>query len=300
MMLLALLPCGCLATVREEAGRRKTVMLWTSHPCTPQWPWPSRCNSTMLATFIRELLPLRDVVDRVAVNGYYIADPANATAHSFNGGLIRHESLPVVVSALQQVGYLVEPLVGNGPSLNYKRPTLGNDVYPRQAGPSIGSFRPYLEQPKLRSGLAAACAAEVTALNLSGLNFDLEFADCGRSVGREGSVLCNTTTDGAQLAALITETQSLLAPRGARLSVDVGQSPLTWGNIVNRSSADALVIMDYGDEPAFDAAVHSAVSDFGTRRAAVGVCPECLQGDKLHKGSNHLESGVGLLQTVFS
>jgi hypothetical protein len=144
-----------------------------------------------------------------------------------------------------------------------------------------------LAQPKLRSGLAAACASEVTALNLSGLNWDLEFTGCGKSTGREGSALCNTTTDGAQLAALITETQGLLTARGARLSVDVGQSPLTWGNIVNQSRADALIIMDYGDEPAFDAAVRSAVADFGVGRAAVGICPECLQGDKLHKANNH-------------
>eukprot|EP01047_Picozoa_sp_COSAG01_P073295 COSAG01_NODE_11911_length_1836_cov_10.918250_2_plen_151_part_00 len=104
------------ASAEKSDRQRKTVMLWASHPCTPQWSWPSRCNSTMIATFIRELMPLRDVVDRIAVNGYYIADPANATAPSFNGGLIRYESLPLIVATLQQAGFLVEPLVGNGPS----------------------------------------------------------------------------------------------------------------------------------------------------------------------------------------
>jgi hypothetical protein len=293
LSLAALLP-GLVAVAKAAPPPppKKSVMLWTSHPCMPHWPWPSRCNSTMIATFIRELMPLRDVVDRVAVDGYYIADAANTTADGFNGGLIRHQDLPVVVTALQQAGFLVEPLVGNGPSLNYRRPTLGSKVLPQQAGPSINAFRPYLRQPKLRSGLAAACAAEVTALNLSGLNFDLEFADCGKSVGREGSVLCNTSTDGAHLSALITETQGLLTARGARLSVDVGQSPLTWGNIVNQSGADALIIMDYGDESNringdnFDAAVRSAVSNFGAR-TAVGICPECLQGDTMHTRTNH-------------
>jgi hypothetical protein len=226
----------------SEAEPERHVMLWASHPCTTHWPWPdARCNATQLSTFIELLTPLRGVVDRVAVSGYYIADPANDSSASSDGGLVRLPNLPVVVAALQAAGFGVEPLVGNGPPLQYSPPS----ALPQQVGSSIDRFRPILRQPARRSALARACAREVNALNLTGLNFDLEFSDCGPDCsstphcGRTGSARCNTTTDGGALGALITETQHLLSSArgeegGARLSVDAGQCPLTWGNIINQ------------------------------------------------------------------
>ena len=239
-LLLLPLPVGA------GSSQQRQVLLWASHPCTTMWPWPTRCNSTMLTTFLHDLEPLRGVVDRVAVNGYYIADPENSSVVVSNGGLVRlGNDVPAVVTALQGAGFGVEPLVGNGPPTRYLPPS----GLPRQVGSSIDRFRPYLRQPALQGALARACAAEVAALNLSGLNFDLEFSDCGPDCsstphcGRQGSAKCNTTTDGAGLVALVNATRNLLAARGARLSVDAGQCPLTWGNIINQSDADTLITM---------------------------------------------------------
>jgi hypothetical protein len=264
-----------------QPGRHpREVLLWTSHPCTTHWPWPTKCNSTMLASFLQFLAPLRGVVDRVAVNGYYLADP-NSSNVAQSGGVVRlGDDLPAIVAALQQAGFEVEPLVGNGPPMQYSPP----GSLPQQVGSSIDRFRPYLRQPALRAGLARAFAAEVAALNLSGLNWDFEFSDCGPDCsstphcGRTGSARCNTTTDGVGLNELITETQRLLAAMGARLSVDVGQCPLTWGNWVNASNADTLITMGtYYDLKTFTVGLQGSLIDFGVGRLGVGLCPKCLQ-----------------------
>lgn len=278
-LLSALLVPGSLSAVRHQPGEPRRVLLWTSHPCTTHWPWPTKCNSTMLASFLQYLAPLRGVVDRVAVNGYYLADP-NGSDVAQSGGVVRlGEDLPAIVAALQQAGFEVEPLVGNGPPMRYPPP----GSLPQQVGSSIDRFRPYL-RPALRAGLARAFAAEVAALNLSGLNFDFEFSDCGPDCssaphcGRTGSARCNTTTDGAGLNELITETQRLLAKMGARLSVDVGQCPLTWGNWINASGADALITMGtYYGLDTFSTGLEGGLIDFGSRRLGVGLCPKCLQ-----------------------
>ena len=77
---------------------------------------------------------------------------------------------------------------------------------------------------------------------------------------------------------LITETQRLLAKIGARLSVDVGQSPLTWGNVVNASGADALITMGtYYGANTFMVGLRGGLIDFGLGRLGVGLCPKCLQ-----------------------
>jgi hypothetical protein len=264
---------------RKLEGHPKQVLLWTSHPCTTQWPWPDiHCNATMLSTFLEFITPLRGVVDRVAVNGYYIADPASAASGS--GGLVRLPGVTSVVAALHAAGFRVEPLVGNGPPLQYSPP----GTLPRQVGSSIDRFRPILRQPALLTALARACAREVEALNLTGLNFDFEFSDCGPDCsssphcGRTGSARCNTTTDGAGLGALVTETQRLLAAQGARLSVDVGQCPLTWGNIINQSNADTLITMGtYTGFKSFSIGLEGGLLDFGAERLGVGLCPKCLQ-----------------------
>eukprot|EP01043_Picozoa_sp_COSAG02_P045426 COSAG02_NODE_4149_length_5710_cov_6.668330_2_plen_381_part_00 len=270
------------AVAQHQPSRRpsRQVLLWTSYPCTTHWPWPTKCNSTMLASFLQILAPLRGIVDRVAVNGYYLADP-NSSNVAQSGGVVRlGEDLPAIVAALQQAGFEVEPLVGNGPPMQYSPP----DSLPQQVGSSIDRFRPYLREPVLRAGLARAFANEVSALNLSGLNWDFEFSDCGPDCsstphcGRTGSARCNTTTDGAGLNQLITETQRVLATTGARLSVDVGQCPLTWGNWVNASGADTLITMGtYYDLKSFTTGLQGGLIDFGVGRLGVGLCPKCLQ-----------------------
>ena len=103
----------------------------------------------MLASFLQYLAPLRGVVDRVAVNGYYLADP-NGSDVAQSGGVVRlGEDLPAIVAALQQAGFEVEPLVGNGPPMRYPPP----GSLPQQVGSSIDRFRPYL-RPALRASVS--------------------------------------------------------------------------------------------------------------------------------------------------
>ena len=158
-LLSALLVPGSLSVARHQPGEPRRVLLWTSHPCTTHWPWPTKCNSTMLASFLQYLAPLRGVVDRVAVNGYYLADP-NGSDVAQSGGVVRlGEDLSAIVAALQQAGFEVEPLVGNGPPMRYPPP----GSLPQQVGSSIDRFRPYL-RPALRAGLASTVSDTVLSL----------------------------------------------------------------------------------------------------------------------------------------
>ena len=255
-MRLPLLICLCFAVVALSADsvraaaalKPPTVMAWVA---SPFGFWGGPYNKTKLDAFINEVHQVKDFVDIISIVSYAVHDPTKLGEN--DTGLDLLPNLDVVIEALQNDGWRVEPLVGDYYGQNY-----------------IEWYRTYLSSEKFFN----AVVNEVKTRKFDGINFDFEPQDCAKA-----ATPCSLA-DAARFAGFLTRLKSAVGPH-VRVSVDTGQSILGTTAELSNSTADSLVTMNtYGSLSDFKVALKRDFARDGANRFGLGIMPSYTSDPK--------------------
>jgi hypothetical protein len=228
----------------------RTVRLWTGS----RFPVQTRSKEPFarnLRRFLKATAQKRGVVDVVSPSCFTLL---NSTAAS--PGLQMQPGCEQRVRGLHAQGFRVEPMIsGSGDS-------------------TIGAVRLRLRDP----AFVRACADAMSALNASGLVFDLELERSNK-------------TDGHMFAAMLTAVRAELRRRvpTAVVSVATGTGAMGKTDVLASSSADEFISMGtYWQLSSFQSGILRDVQAVGRGRYSCGLCDSCAA--QVGDGNNSVDA----------